>query len=420
VLVAETGEAVATLNRRARAELILLGVVDSTAEASLRDESAASVGDVVITRKNDRRLRTGGDWVRNGARWKVVAVHRDGALRLLNTDRAGARPLTLPAEYVAENVDLGYAVTAYRAQGITTDTAHAVIEPGTTRENLYVAMTRGRTSNTAYVVVARPDDDHSARHPGEHPDATARDILAGVLGHVGAERSAHETIAIEQESWGSIAQLAAEYDTIAASAQRPRWTNLIHTCGLPAELVESAIASDAFGALTAGLRHAEALGHNVETLLPRIAAARGFEDVQDAAAVLLERLERVLALPSSGMSRGSARRLIAGLIPAAMGEMDPEMRRALDERALLIEERTSALVEAATGTAFSMMTRSALPLHRQISEWMPRRPSSGARSGDPAVTDGCSSTFATDSHSHPGCPQPVVGRPTRGRGAGVA
>jgi len=347
VLVAETGEAVATLNRRARAELILTGVVDATAEASLRDESAASVGDVVITRKNDRRLRSGRDWVRNGARWKVVAVRRDGSLRVQNTDRAGARPITLPAEYVAENVDLGYAVTAYRAQGITTDTAHAVVEPGATRENLYVAMTRGRASNTAYVVVARPDDNHSARHPGERPDATARDILAGVLAHVGAELSAHETIAAEQEAWGSIAQLTAEYDTIAASAQRPRWTNLIHACGLPAELAEAAIASDAFGALTTGLRRAEALGHTVETLLPRIVAARGFEDAQDAAAVLHERLERVLIQPSSGSSRWGRHRLIAGLIPAAMGEMDAEMRRALDERAHLIEERASVLVDSA-------------------------------------------------------------------------
>ena len=351
VLVADTGEAVGALNRRARAELILSGVVDASAEAPLRDDAAASVGDVVITRKNDRRLRSGGNWVRNGSRWRVVAVRRDGSLRVRNIDRIGARPLWLPAEYVAENVDLGYAVTAYRAQGITTDTAHAVIEPGTTRENLYVAMTRGRASNTAYVVTSRPDDNHSARHPGNRPDATARDVLVGVLGHVGAELSAHETLVAEQESWGSIAQLAAEYETIASSAQRPRWTNLIHACGLPAALAEAAIASDAFGALTAGLRRAEALGHNVDALLPRIASARGFEDAQDAAAVLHERLERVLAQPSSGSSRGSGRRLIAGLIPAAMGEMDADMRRALDERAHLIEAARDGVGRGRTDVA---------------------------------------------------------------------
>ncbi|WP_448390553.1 MobF family relaxase [Microbacterium aurum] len=356
VLVADTGEAVGALNRRARAELILSGIVDASAEAPLRDDAAASVGDVVITRKNDRRLRSGRDWVRNGSRWRVVAIRHDGSLRVRNIDRIGARALWLHAEYVTENVDLGYAVTAYRAQGITTDTAHAVIEPGTTRENLYVAMTRGRASNAAYVVTSRPDDNHSARHPGNRPDATARDVLMGVLGHVGAELSAHETLVAEQESWGSIAQLAAEYETIASSAQRPRWTNLIHACGLPAALAEAAIASDAFGPLTAGLRRAESLGHNVDALLPRIAAARGFEDAQDAAAVLHERLERVLAKPSSGSSRGSGRRLIAGLIPAAMGEMDADMRRALDERAHLIEERASALVDSAVASGRRWIT----------------------------------------------------------------
>ncbi|WIM26713.1 MobF family relaxase [Microbacterium sp. zg-Y625] len=347
VLIADTGDAVDALNRRARAELILSGVVDASAEAPLRDDAAASVGDIVITRKNDRRLRSGRDWVRNGARWTVFAVRRDGSLRVTKIGGAGARPITLPAGYVAENVDLGYAVTAYRAQGVTTDTAHAVVEPGTTRENLYVAMTRGRASNMAYVVVSRPNDNHSARHPGDHADATARAILVGVLAHVGAELSAHETLAAEQESWGSIAQLAAEYETLASTAQRPRWANLMRACGLSDAVVEAAIASDAFGALTAGLRRAEGLGHNVDALLPRIASARGFEDAQDAAAVLHERLERVLAQPSSGSSRGSGRRLIAGLILTAMGEMDAEMRRALNERAQLIEERASVLVESA-------------------------------------------------------------------------
>jgi conjugative relaxase-like TrwC/TraI family protein len=353
VLVAETEDAVATLNQRARAELVLGGTVDASVEASLRDEAAASIGDIIITRKNDRRLRSGPEWVRNGARWKVVAVRRDGSIRVRSADRVSGRPITLPAAYVAEHVDLGYAVTAYRAQGITTDTAHAVVEPGTTRENLYVAMTRGRGSNTAYVVVGRTDENHSQRHPGERPDATARDILVGVLGHGGAELSAHETIATEQESWGSIAQLAAEYDTIAASAQQGRWVDLVHACGLPAGLAEAVVASDAFGALTSGLRRAEALGHNVETLLPRIAAVRGFEDAQDAAAVLHERLERVLSQPSSGGSRGSGRRLIAGLVPFAAGEMDAEMRRALDERAHLMEQRALALVETALASGAS-------------------------------------------------------------------
>lgn len=45
--------------------------------------------------------------------------------------------------------DLGYAVTAYRTPGVTTDTAHVLIKPTSTRENFYVAMIRGRHANRA-------------------------------------------------------------------------------------------------------------------------------------------------------------------------------------------------------------------------------------------------------------------------------
>ena len=35
----------------------------------------------------------------------------------------------LPSAYVAEHVDLGYALTTHRAQSLTTDTAHPVLAP---------------------------------------------------------------------------------------------------------------------------------------------------------------------------------------------------------------------------------------------------------------------------------------------------
>ena len=86
----------------------------------------------------------------------------------------------LPAGYVAEHVDLGYAVTAHRAQGITVDTSHVVVTGSTTRENFYVSMTRGRESNIAYVALDKPDDSHAAPEPDE---VTARTVLFGVLQH---------------------------------------------------------------------------------------------------------------------------------------------------------------------------------------------------------------------------------------------
>ncbi len=242
--------------------------------------------------------------------------------------------------------NLGYAVTAYRAQGVTTDTAHVLVEPTSTRETFYVAMTRGRHSNHAYVTLDRADD-HAQPHPGDDPHATARSVLYGILQHRAAELSAHETIVAEQEQWGSIAQLAAEYETIVAAAQHDRWAALVRGSGLTAEQAESAVESDAFGPLAAELRRAEANHHNVDALLPRLVAARGFGDADDIAAVLHYRVERATARPAgSGRTRKPAR-LIAGLIPQAHGIIDAEMRAALDEREALIEARADAVLEAA-------------------------------------------------------------------------
>ena len=365
VLIAETHDDVTALNGRARADLILNKTLNPDREVELRDGTAAGVGDTIITRLNKRELRTlaGRDWVRNGDLWTVTAVGDDGTITIardygtgttlrddgtIRARRRGRRfgGIVLPEAYVAEHVDLGYAVTAYRAQGITTDTAHVLVEPTSTRETFYVAMTRGRHANHAYVTLDRADD-HAQPHPGDDLHATARSVLYGVLQHSGAELSAHETIVAEQEQWGSIAQLAAEYETIAAAAQHDRWAILIRGSGLTDEQAESAIESEAFGPLAAELRRAEANHHNVDILLPRLVAARGFDDADDIAAVLHYRVERATGRPAgSGRTRKPAR-LIAGLIPSAHGVIDVEMRAALDEREELIEARADAALEAA-------------------------------------------------------------------------
>jgi len=116
-------------------------------------------------------------------------------------------------------------------------------------------------------------------------------VLLGVLRHVG-ELSAHQTIAAEQDAWSSIAQLAAEYETLAAAAQHDRWAALIRSCGLDDDDADDAIASPAFGALTAELRRAEANQHDIETLLPLFVRARGFGDADDIAAILHYRVAK--------------------------------------------------------------------------------------------------------------------------------
>ena len=107
VLIAETNETVTALNNRARADLILDGALHPSREVELNDGSLASVGDTIITRRNDRRLRTKDTWVRNGARWKITQVRDDGSLTVRAVGRRFGGAIVLPAAYVAGHVDLG-------------------------------------------------------------------------------------------------------------------------------------------------------------------------------------------------------------------------------------------------------------------------------------------------------------------------
>ena len=163
-------------------------------EVVLADGTRASAGDTVITRRNDRTLRAGdGSWVKNGDRWHLVDVHRDGAVTVERHDhrtRAGAAcRVTLPAGYVAEQVQLGYASTIHGAQGATVDTTHTVLTGAETRQGLYVALSRGRQTNHLYLGNPAPTLDGVG--PEVH-DATAdpREVLTDILARDGRAQSA--------------------------------------------------------------------------------------------------------------------------------------------------------------------------------------------------------------------------------------
>lgn len=342
VLIAETLDTVSELNTRARTDRILSGDV-ALDGVRLHDGNEASRGDLIITRQNDRRLALGRGWVKNGDRWTVTRANDDGSLTVRRVHSKWRTTITLPAVYVTEHVELGYAITAHRAQGSTVDTAHAIVHsPEMTRESLYVAMTRGRESNRAYIAT---DEHHLEEH--QHRDdlqMTARSILYGILQHVGAEQSAHETITTEQEMWGSLAQLAAEYDTIAQEAQQDRWITLLELGGLAPETIDELVEMESFGMLTTELRRLEADGHDINDLLPRIVRAGGLADVDDLGSLLRYRVQKITTVfPPSHRATG----LIAGIVARATGITDDAMMRALTEREHLMQARIDALTAEA-------------------------------------------------------------------------
>ncbi len=349
ILIAETGDTVTALNQRARTDRILTGHVDLDG-VLLRDGTTAGQGDVIVTRQNDRRLTTGKGWVKNGDRWTVRATHADGSLTVQRPGpgRRQSR-ITLPARYVAAHVELGYAITAHRAQGATVDTAHLVVHSSSmTREALYVAMTRGQLANTAYVTTDEANLE-AHQHTGGYDEGpvTARTILYGVLQHKGAEKSAHEMIQAEQEKWSTIAELAAEYETIAQQAQRDRFAAAVTDSGLNTDQAAAVMNGESFGSLIAQLRRTEADGHQPERLLSRAAQAGGLDGTRDPAAVLTGRLAELTAARAGGTRPRYRPRYVAGLLPEASGPMPTDMRRSLTELRDLIEQRATTLADQA-------------------------------------------------------------------------
>jgi len=323
------------LNARARAERVASGVV---IEEGIDVAGAMTAGthDLVVTRENNRRLTTGTGWVKNGDVWTVSATHTDGSMTVNRVDGHGS--VVLPASYVAENVELAYATTAHRAQGRTVDTAHTFASPTTTREVLYVALTRGSHSNRLYVDT-HYDPDPSTGHDGLTEIPSATEVLAGVLRHEGSDVSATDMIRRSQTQ--SIAVLVAEYDTIVALADGPRWDRALSESGLSDTEWAQAKASPAFAALLAQLRDAENRGFDVDTELPMLVTGRSFDDADDVASVLHHRVDRYVT--GAGYLNPPASELVAGIFPRPTGITDPDIVLALKDRVNAIEQRAREL-----------------------------------------------------------------------------
>jgi conjugative relaxase-like TrwC/TraI family protein len=216
LMVATDAETVGELNSRARAWRVRAGQVP---EGGVRcgDGTVVGVGDVVVTRFNVRALTTGRGWVKNGDDWVVTATCPDGSLRVT---RPGARAVAvLPAEYVREHVELGYASTAHRAQGRTVDAAHAYVTATTLREPLYVMASRGRESNRLYIDTAHEPDSATAHGDVEHVEPIQ--VLQKAITTSGADLAAHEARrrerATARSTWRSLGREAAAFDDVSRS-----------------------------------------------------------------------------------------------------------------------------------------------------------------------------------------------------------
>ena len=216
LLLADTVEITDALNRR---------VHDHTVAERTRQELEAAtitgarghhitVGDVIVTRSNDptltvyapddrTRVLTGAP-VRNGQRWQVIAVDDTAEHPRIAARRHGDQAWAVfSGDYLREHVQLGHAVTVHTAQGVTADTTHAVLADTASRNLAYVALTRGRQANHAFLyhrAIGEGDHQHRDLSDGVHlayrgtPTQAAR-ALRQVIGRDERARTAHRTAA---------------------------------------------------------------------------------------------------------------------------------------------------------------------------------------------------------------------------------
>ncbi|MEV3965213.1 MobF family relaxase [Nocardia sp. NPDC050193] len=296
IMLAANHEVVTALNARARADRLTRDGRSPGAEVVLADELCASAGDTIRTRRNDPRLRLGArDWVRNGYTWTIQTVHDDGSITATHR-RPGGKPgdsVRLPADYVSTNVRLGYATTIDSAQGITADTCHIALTGHETRQQFYVAMTRGRHANHAYIPTALDGNEGSFwTEPAVFPH-TAVEVLLRVLDHDGAQKSAHTALRVALDPHRRIGRALDIYlDQIGVFAENVLGAEGLERLDAAAETVRIHLTdSPAYPVLRQHLAIIALSGQDPIEALYTAAAERELDTAADPAAVLDWRLD---------------------------------------------------------------------------------------------------------------------------------
>ncbi|MEU4235552.1 MobF family relaxase [Nonomuraea sp. NPDC026600] len=329
-VMTSTEEQAAQVAAAIRGDLVRLGRVAADG-VDLADGTQAGVGDLVQARENLNRLKDShGMPVYNRFNYRVTARHSDGALtvqRVVDQDENGERlggTVRLKASYVAAHVTLAYAGTVHSVQGATVDGGYSLFDAASTREQLYVAMTRGARENRGFVALEADED--------------ALSVLTAALARVGAQESASDVLAGELEWIESL------------GAHAPVWTDLVeqHQHAKHASLLMRGLGIEAFGRLEAEdastvyrqLWAAEQDGHDTAEVI-RQTTRRDMRGVDSVPAVMYSRIAG--ALENREPERPAARSWLERT-PADMTGPEGEAARA---RAAVMDERVHALGERA-------------------------------------------------------------------------
>jgi DNA primase catalytic core len=292
LMLAPTRELVAQLNQRARTHRLVNTPPATDAEVILADGNRASVGELIITRSNDRRLRlTATDWVKNGDRWIVRAITAGGDLDVQHL--GNRRRVRLPAGYVQTSAELGYATTVHAAQGLSVDTVHGLATGEEPRQQLYTMLTRGKVANHLYLQVVGDGDPHSIIWPDTVRPSTPTDLLEQILARNDAPHSATTLHRDQYEPAARLADAVRRYvDALHVAAEDLAGPQAVAALETAAEQAVPGIADEpAWPALRARLLLLGATGIDPVAQLLKEVDARELDSAVDRAAVVGWRLD---------------------------------------------------------------------------------------------------------------------------------
>lgn len=337
LLIVGTNDAAAQLSREIRDELVRYGVVEQAPIAQLgsrASEVEISVGDRVQARQVDRSIRVdGGQHVANRAVYTVLGRGDDGTVLARGADGGVAH---LPPTYLDQHVTLAYASTVNAAQGRTVDTSHALLDEAAAREAAYVALSRGREANYAYLVAQRDPDAHAP----ERLDSTAAARMAGVLGNVEARHAAETERRIGARDGASLAWIGTQWDEVSKDSARARYTEALGQV-LDPDAVSALTAEAGWPRLVRAVREAELAGHNSETLLASAVAGRPLTDAEQVSDVLRYRIRALAG------DRNAEQQVDVGAWTALAPPVDGPVGQFSHELAVLAEDRQHELGQAA-------------------------------------------------------------------------
>lgn len=378
VMVAPTNEMVRALNERAALHYRGTGVVAGP-EVELSDGLRAAVGDIVVTRKNTSKypvnLGVGrkNARVKNGDLWKVTEVHADGSMRLQSKTSGGS--VWVPADYIGQHVELGYASTVHRAQGLTVQVCRVLADPyAMDRQSLYVSLTRGTESNIVYAATDELPDYEFEHRPTPHPRHIA--LLRGIIDRDGSERTAlsqmEEAAAVER----SLAEQIRTY-TQSVMVLYEDYTRERLATRLAGKQLEAVVTSPGWADVVRTVTDAEIRGmpsremfDTAVVTLRRTGARGGFDDEDNTPAKVLARALRE-ARPQRRPPRTDDLALLGvPLVTSAAANTDPELAaflRALARKMLITVHSAAHRAEqeraewvAALGSSGTDVRRNAL------------------------------------------------------------